>query len=129
VERLLPTDERTARLSALSAQLEEQYQRYTEDLTGHTERLRLAADAATMAMISDCRQVLADTARALQRLAEGRYGICQECHRDIPIARLEILPQARHCGRCQRAARAEARVGTGIGLGTGMSTGTARAGM
>jgi DnaK suppressor protein len=98
----LLTDDRTTRLSALGEQLEQQYQRYTEELTIHTERLRDGEDAETMAMIAGCRQILADTARALRHLAEGRYGVCQDCHHDIPVERLEILPQARYCARCQR---------------------------
>ena len=99
------TDDRTTRLSAIGEQLEQQYQRYTEELTIHTERLRHGEDAETMVMVAGCRQILADTARALRHLAEGRYGICQACHGDIPVERLEILPQARYCARCQRDQR------------------------
>lgn len=97
------TDYRTTQLDALSEQLEEQYHRYTEELTILTERLRGGGDdPETMAMVADCRQVLADTARALRHLAENRYGVCEACHEDIPVPRLEVLPQARFCAQCQR---------------------------
>jgi len=98
------TDHRTAQFAALGEQLEEQYWLYTEELTILTERLRDAAgeDTVTMATIAGCRRMLADTARALRHLAEGRYGSCETCQDAIPIARLEILPQARFCTRCQR---------------------------
>lgn len=39
--------------------------------------------------------------RALQRLKEGTFGVCQECGEDINEKRLEAVPWARHCIRCQ----------------------------
>lgn len=38
---------------------------------------------------------------ALQRLANGTYGLCQQCHQAIPPARLEALPWAARCVRCE----------------------------
>lgn len=38
---------------------------------------------------------------AMQRLADGRYGCCQDCGADIPLARLEIEPAAPLCVACQ----------------------------
>lgn len=46
-------------------------------------------------------QVLKEIDKALSRLVEGRYGVCQGCERDIPAARLEILPYAARCVACQ----------------------------
>lgn len=40
---------------------------------------------------------------ALQRLNEGRYGLCAECGTDIPLARLQAEPQAALCIGCQSA--------------------------
>ena len=34
---------------------------------------------------------------AQQRLAEGRYGTCVDCGKDIPEARLEAIPEAVRC--------------------------------
>lgn len=39
--------------------------------------------------------------RALQRLAEGTYGSCEECGGPIAAARLEVEPTAVRCIRCQ----------------------------
>jgi DnaK suppressor protein len=39
---------------------------------------------------------------ALERIQEGTYGQCESCERIIPIARLEVLPNATHCIDCQR---------------------------
>ncbi|MCQ9374755.1 TraR/DksA family transcriptional regulator [Methyloversatilis sp. XJ19-13] len=44
---------------------------------------------------------LADIDAALQRIAEGTYGICRECGADIPARRLEVAPQARYCVACE----------------------------
>jgi DnaK suppressor protein len=38
---------------------------------------------------------------ALERLAAGTYGICQECGCEIPLKRLEIQPCAAYCIACQ----------------------------
>jgi len=39
---------------------------------------------------------------AMERRAEGRYGICEECGQEIPKERLEARPQATLCIDCQR---------------------------
>ena len=38
---------------------------------------------------------------ALDRLASGDYGICSGCECPIPPRRLEAVPWARYCVRCQ----------------------------
>lgn len=39
--------------------------------------------------------------RALERLREGAYGICEGCGRRIPEARLRYQPAATRCVECQ----------------------------
>lgn len=41
---------------------------------------------------------------ALAKLGQGAYGLCEECGEPIPPKRLEALPWARFCVRCQSAA-------------------------
>ena len=38
---------------------------------------------------------------ALARLAAGRYGRCGNCGEDIPLARLQLEPQALRCIACE----------------------------
>ncbi len=38
--------------------------------------------------------------RALGRVAEGSYGLCESCGNPIPVARLEVLPYATLCVSC-----------------------------
>ena len=47
-------------------------------------------------------QALADIDEALARVADGTYGVCEECGEDIPVARLRAVPTARRCVDCQR---------------------------
>lgn len=38
---------------------------------------------------------------ALLRIAEGEYGICEECGCDIPLGRLKVMPFAHCCVKCK----------------------------
>ncbi|RMF44904.1 MAG: TraR/DksA family transcriptional regulator [Planctomycetota bacterium] len=39
---------------------------------------------------------------AISRLRSGTYGDCQGCGKPIPLARLEVIPDATLCVKCQR---------------------------
>jgi len=39
--------------------------------------------------------------RALQKIVEGSYGVCDTCSEDIPKQRLEVIPAAIMCVHCQ----------------------------
>lgn len=52
-------------------------------------------------------QELARTENALERMREGRYGVCENCGTNIPMARLQALPYATFCIKCQREAERE----------------------
>ncbi len=54
-------------------------------------------------MIAACR-ALADIEAALHRIDTGRYGECVQCAEQIPVERLQVIPQAAMCAPCQRAA-------------------------
>ena len=45
---------------------------------------------------------LAQIERALFRLKQGTYGLCEGCHKKIPVARLNALPFSTTCIHCQR---------------------------
>lgn len=40
---------------------------------------------------------------ALQQMRDGQYGVCESCGKNIPVARLQALPYASNCIRCQLA--------------------------
>lgn len=53
---------------------------------------------------------LARIENALERMREGQYGACEGCGCSIPTARLNALPYATLCIRCQREAEREGAI-------------------
>lgn len=47
---------------------------------------------------------LASIDNALERMRDGDYGLCENCNEGIPMARLQALPYATLCIKCQRKA-------------------------
>jgi len=43
-----------------------------------------------------------DAEEAAWRLEHGQYGVCIDCNKSIPVARLKARPQAIRCIGCQR---------------------------
>src|SRR5205823_15035609 len=46
--------------------------------------------------------------RALKRLRQGTYGVCEACSAKIPVVRLNALPYSTLCIKCQREAESDA---------------------
>jgi len=61
------------------------------------ERQSLVRQAATT------RQMIKNLTQALERMRQGAFGECVECGGDIELKRLEAIPWARYCVRCQEA--------------------------
>jgi RNA polymerase-binding transcription factor DksA len=77
-----------------------------------TETLEQEMDESKAVILDQEKQAVED---ALARLAEGKYGICVDCGKEIPAARLEAQPEAIRCVEDQR--RYEAGRGTATGPG------------
>lgn len=60
-----------------------------------------ALSEVTAALMRAARAALADIDAALFRLAIDRFGVCQHCGRIIPDERLQAIPMASLCLRCQ----------------------------
>ncbi|HWR60266.1 MAG TPA: TraR/DksA C4-type zinc finger protein [Clostridia bacterium] len=45
--------------------------------------------------------LLSEVQAALDKIAEGTYGLCEQCHREIEKERLEVRPYARLCAHCE----------------------------
>ena len=56
----------------------------------------------TLNLVHNQEQVLDEIADALDRIAQKRFGLCEECRHPIPEPRLRALPHARHCVACAR---------------------------
>lgn len=50
---------------------------------------------------------LAQVERALLRIKQGKYGVCDGCSTKIPVLRLNALPYSTLCIKCQREAEAD----------------------
>ncbi|HEY7784810.1 MAG TPA: TraR/DksA C4-type zinc finger protein [Pyrinomonadaceae bacterium] len=65
----------------------------------------MAANAYTkellVSMSDNDRQLLNLIDEALERIEDGGYGRCVRCEEPLPDKRLEAVPWARHCVRCQ----------------------------
>lgn len=48
--------------------------------------------------------LLRDVRSALARIADGSYGTCMHCAEDIKPKRMDAVPWAKYCIRCQEAA-------------------------
>lgn len=59
------------------------------------ERQALAHKAAV------ARQIVENLKQALQRIERGTFGECAECGNEIEPKRLEAIPWARYCLKCQ----------------------------
>lgn len=97
----LPAEDEQTNLSALSSA-----DQHPAD-TG-TETFDRARDLSALEQVE---AELGDVEHALDRLAEGTYGVCEACGRDIGEERLRAQPAARFCLDDQRTAEAEAAAG------------------
>jgi len=55
------------------------------------------------------RHELDEIEAAQARLEAGAFGVCESCHRAIPLARLRAIPTARTCAICQTRMEAAAQ--------------------
>ncbi len=56
-----------------------------------------AEQGENQALAAQLRVELAEVERALQKLDDGTYGLCETCGEPIAPARLEAMPAARFC--------------------------------
>ncbi|MDD4987022.1 MAG: TraR/DksA C4-type zinc finger protein [Dehalococcoidales bacterium] len=67
--------------------------------------------ALRSAMSKRVREQLSEVERALQKLGDGTYGLCDSCGKKIPPERLNAMPQTTMCVECKsRQSRPSARV-------------------
>ena len=82
-----------------------------EETRANSERLADTADQAaaeyerqTLAHKADvARQTIRRLTDALKRISQGNFGECAQCGGAIEVKRLEAMPTARYCLKCQEA--------------------------
>lgn len=56
-----------------------------------------------LGLVESLKRMLDDVDAALERIAEGEYGICRECGKQIGAARMEFRPESTLCVECKAA--------------------------
>jgi DnaK suppressor protein len=99
-------------LSTLRGQLEDEGARLASQISvldvGHEQSLaydenfadsgQVAAELGeNKALLNQLNEQLADIERALAKMDEGTYGLCEQCGEPIAEARLEAMPATRFC--------------------------------
>ena len=100
---------------ALTGRRDEMRRRLGGDLKdlSNSEKSDAIGDSADLAFDSGSEEVASQLAelesrelrqieRALAKLKQGTYGLCEGCARKIPVARLNTLPFITTCIDCQR---------------------------
>ena len=54
-----------------------------------------------LGLIENEGEILREIQDAVERVDAGTFGVCENCQKEIPSRRLEVLPYARHCVTCQ----------------------------
>jgi RNA polymerase-binding transcription factor DksA len=100
----------TARLSGGVGALEAEGLTAPRDATGadapahEADRaVRESEEQLARALLASEGHILAEATQALARLSTGTFGACERCGCAIAKARLDAVPYARTCVRCERA--------------------------
>jgi DnaK suppressor protein len=105
-ERVLTAEQ----LTIFAAQLDQQRRFRIEQLrdhaiTGTAARPQTPVEREISETLQrGAREALAEIDSARARLIDGSYGRCVDCHLQLPIERLEVLPHVPRCMTCHRAA-------------------------
>lgn len=98
-----------SRLAAFKADRASQLHDLTQAESARQTLLQDADDARQRASEHEVEGIVADIDSdefnairdALQRVHGAGYGLCIDCHADIPFDRLQIEPQTLRCAACQ----------------------------
>ena len=69
---------------------------------GTTEAISRITEVGVHAKLQDNERRIA---RALEKIADGTYGVCDSCGKPIPAGRLRAVPQSVLCMDCAQAER------------------------
>ena len=82
----------------------------TGELTGDVDYGDGFADAAAataersevLGIVENLTKLVADVDQALGKVADGTYGLCKSCGKEIGAARMEFRPTSRYCVDCKQ---------------------------
>lgn len=73
------------------------YANHMADQGTETEKREISSQ-----MLSQRRNTLFEIDHALRKIAEGKYGVCENCGKPVERRRLKFLPSARTCIKCAK---------------------------
>jgi RNA polymerase-binding transcription factor DksA len=100
--------ERLERVTELSLAYHEAAQCEPSGLPGGATRASERSRELARQAVAE-RQALAEIEAALDRIAAGCYGRCEQCGKAIATALLTAAPQARYCAPCNRQSAQRSR--------------------
>ncbi len=81
-----------------------------EDVQDLADQASESYDRELASSLSEAERArLESVEKALGRVEEGSYGVCETCEKDIPLPRLKVLPFACLCVSCQEKEEKAAR--------------------
>jgi DnaK suppressor protein len=96
-----------ARIAELEGTLEAAQRETRTDAARHADPADQAASEyerqAVIHKAAAARQMIRVLSQALERLRQGTFGECASCGGDIELKRLEAIPWASYCVKCQGA--------------------------
>ncbi len=90
--RRLDADDDSLRHDRADATADDEHDPEGSTLSGEWQRVE--------ALRRGARTELAEVEASLARVADGTYGVCVSCGRDIPAERLDVRPHATMCVAC-----------------------------
>jgi RNA polymerase-binding transcription factor DksA len=110
-EREREIQERRSGVQTASAGMTEELADYDQHPADQgTETFEQELDETTLLLLEE---ELHRVQEARTALAEGRYGVCVDCGKEIPQARLDAMPESVRCVEDQRLYEARLRQGGG----------------
>jgi RNA polymerase-binding transcription factor DksA len=106
-ERMKEIEARRAALHANGEGLNDELADYDQHPADQgTETFETELDETTLMILEEEEKRVKEARQALE---EGRYGICIDCGKEIPAARLEAIPESVRCLEDQRVYEARLR--------------------
>ena len=93
-----------AKLGELTAVFRDRSELTIENSADMLDTIRMATDReVSVQRMNISAQMLKDVREALGRLDTGEYGVCEDCEESVAPRRLDAIPWARVCVKCQDA--------------------------
>ena len=86
-----------------------------ENLADPLDQIKSALDREmTMNQLDARAHLIQDIRAALDAINDGTYGLCESCEEHIPLKRLNAVPWARRCVRCQMDVESQRQDGSSL---------------